>query len=144
MQARLLHQVTPDNLTGHDLMPNMLRSDDQNDRQEHHNRLRLELCHLKMGHLQEILCQCTHDICRCDHADCQCSGIACQNRNQNGNHRQKTTEQHITKNGNSQCNQKYQDILRNNRVSQKPCGIGSTSGKLQANQRHNRPHRSRR
>ena len=88
-KARVLNEVTVDDVAGNDQMADVLSEDDEGCRSDNHNRIEVEDWCIKMRQLEP---RCVDDGLKVDHAHEGGEDIAADNAEENRNDAQKATE----------------------------------------------------
>ena len=122
-------------------MSDVFRGDDQNDRKDDQDRLRVKFCQLEIRHGEDRRRYYRREI---HDSAADSSHIARDHSDQDRDNGKKAAEDDGSENSNAKRYEEHDHIFRLNRFVQKPCILRSASRQLQADQRHHRPHRRRR
>ena len=137
MKTRIFQKIPSDDLSGYDLMSDMLGSYQKQCGENRHDSLKIKFRGCKVGKSKKRRFSYLGKIQK---SACPCCHISCNDRDQDRNNRKKTTEQDLPEYRNSKCHQKYNHILRIYLVIQKSCRACRISRKFQTDQCNYRSH----
>ena len=108
VETRIFQKISSNDLSGYDLMADMLGGYQKQCRKDRHNGLKIKFRRCKVGKSQK--CRFPY-LCKIQKPACTCCHISRNDRDQDRNNRKEAPEQDLPEYRNSKCDQKYDHIF---------------------------------